>query len=57
MASEFYADPAEAVAQLEQLHTDLDLLSSFDVDDITPEGLLFQSGYLTIAKVEEIFRP
>ena len=27
-----------------------DLLSSFDVDEIAPEALLFQTGYLTIAE-------
>ena len=26
-----------------------ELLSKFDVDDIAPEALLFQAGYLTIA--------
>ena len=28
------------------------LLSAFDVDDIAPEALLFQTGYLTIARTE-----
>ena len=31
-----------------------DLLSSFDVDDVAPEALLFQSGYLTIRNVESV---
>ena len=31
-----------------------DLLSTFDVDDITTEGLLFQTGYLTIKDVEDL---
>ena len=34
--------------RLQALHTSLTLLSSFDVDRITPEALLFQAGYLTI---------
>ena len=29
------------------------LLSTFDVDFIAPEALLFQTGYLTITAVEE----
>jgi hypothetical protein len=31
----------------------LELLSAFDVERITTEALLFQTGYLTILKVEE----
>jgi len=31
-----------------------ELLSSFDVDDVAPEALLFQTGYLTIRDVERI---
>ena len=31
-----------------------ELLSSFDVDDVAPEALLFQTGYLTIREVERI---
>ena len=31
-----------------------ELLSSFNVDDMAPEALLFQTGYLTIRKVERI---
>ena len=27
---------------------DADLLSAFDVDEMAPEALLFQNGYLTI---------
>jgi hypothetical protein len=34
--------------ELTQLQTDLTLLSSFDVDYIATEALLFQAGYLTI---------
>ncbi len=39
---------------LAELRTSMTLLSAFDVDRITPEAILFQTGYLTIAKVEEI---
>ena len=34
--------------ELSQLETDLDLLSSFEVDAIATEALMFQAGYLTI---------
>ena len=37
---------------LESVHADSALLSSFDVDHIAPEALLFQTGYLTIVGVE-----
>ena len=37
------------VPQLGQLLTDGQLLSTFDVDYIATEALLFQTGYLTIA--------
>ncbi len=37
---------------LESVHADSALLSSFDVDHIAPEALLFQTGYLTIVDVE-----
>ncbi|MBK1721838.1 ATP-binding protein [Thiocystis violacea] len=40
--------------QLGQLETDASLLSTFDVDRIATEALLFQSGYLTIAEEERI---
>jgi hypothetical protein len=33
--------------------TDADLLSTFDVDLISCEALLFQTGYLTISRIEE----
>ena len=39
---------------LAQRLTDLDLLSSFDVDRIETDALLFQSGYLTLHRQEEI---
>ncbi len=37
---------------LESVHADSALLSSFDVDHIAPEALLFQTGYLTVVEVE-----
>ncbi|MCY4212055.1 MAG: ATP-binding protein [Gammaproteobacteria bacterium] len=40
-------------ANLEGLRGTNALLSSFDVDDIALEALLFQTGYLTIADVED----
>lgn len=40
--------------QLGQLETDAALLSSFDVDHMSIEALLFQTGYLTIAREELI---
>ena len=43
----------EAFALDGLLGTD-ELLSSFDVDDVAPEALLFQTGYLTIREVERI---
>lgn len=41
-----------ALPQLAHLQTDLSLLSSFDVGNIAPEALLFQTGYLTIGNIE-----
>jgi hypothetical protein len=38
---------------LSRLQTSEALLSSFDVDHITPEALLFQTGYLTIRSAHE----
>ena len=38
---------------LEQLQSDSALLSAFDIEYISNEALLFQTGYLTIHKVEE----
>ena len=42
-----------SVALGEMVGTDA-LLSSFDVDDIAPEALLFQTGYLTIRDEEDV---
>ncbi len=39
---------------LMQREADSSLLSSFDVDHIAPEALLWQTGYLTFHKIEEI---
>jgi hypothetical protein len=41
---------------LARLRTGMELLSTFDVDLILPEALLFQAGYLTIHKSEEPIR-
>lgn len=42
------------VPRLAALHTDEDLLGKFDIDDISPDALLFQAGYLTIRQVENV---
>ena len=39
---------------LAKQQTSLDLLSAFDVEHINSDALLFQTGYLTFSKVEEI---
>ncbi|MCG5502113.1 ATP-binding protein [Ectothiorhodospira lacustris] len=39
--------------RLDRLQTKASLLGRFDVDDIATEALLFQTGYLTVHKVEE----
>ncbi|GEN29135.1 ATPase AAA [Halovibrio variabilis] len=41
---------------LDHWETEYELLSQFDVDQISTEGLLFQTGYLTIQQVEEPLR-
>ena len=43
-----------AAPDLENLYASEELLSSFDVDYIAPEALLFQTGYLTIAEEDEV---
>ncbi|PSJ44605.1 hypothetical protein C7I36_06810 [Zobellella taiwanensis] len=40
--------------QLSRLNTREALLSRFDVDNISTEALMFQTGYLTIKKTEEL---
>jgi len=44
-----------AISDLDLFNADYDLLGSFDVDQIEPEALLFQTGYATIR--EQIRRP
>jgi hypothetical protein len=39
---------------LARLHAGEALLSRFDVDDIAPEALLWQAGYLTLREVREV---
>ncbi|MCG5504188.1 ATP-binding protein [Ectothiorhodospira variabilis] len=39
--------------RLESMETEANLLGRFDVDDIATEALLFQTGYLTVHKVEQ----
>ncbi|WPD21724.1 MAG: ATP-binding protein [Candidatus Electrothrix scaldis] len=43
------------IPEMEHLTADEELLSSFDVDYIAPESLLFQTGYLTITGREQLF--
>ena len=38
---------------LVRLQSSLELLSTFDVDNISPEALMFQSGYLTIVQYKQ----
>ena len=38
---------------LENIEVDEGMLSSFDLDALLPEAILFQSGYLTIKSIEE----
>jgi hypothetical protein len=40
--------------ELGRLQTDADLLSSFDVDHIPTEALMFQAGYLTLEPMEQL---
>jgi hypothetical protein len=43
------------VPQLSALHADADMLSAFDVERISTEALLWQTGYLTIDREEQHF--
>ena len=43
------------IPTLDGMRSDDDLLSRFDVEDIAPEALLFQAGYLTILGEEQDF--
>ena len=49
------ADKKIPIPELEDLTAGEDLLSSFDIDFIEPEALLFQAGYLTITEKENLF--
>lgn len=40
---------------LEHLEIERSLINSFDIEDISVESILFQSGYLTIDRIEHIF--
>ncbi len=42
-----------ALPTLEGLQVDQAMFSAFDLDRLTPEALLFQTGYLTIAQVQD----
>ena len=39
---------------LDSMHSSSSMLSSFDVDDMTTEALLFQTGYLTIKRQRQV---
>jgi hypothetical protein len=41
--------------ELGQLESSADILSTFDVDDMLTEALMFQAGYLTIAETHHRF--
>ncbi|WP_031435340.1 ATP-binding protein [Methylomarinum vadi] len=43
-----------SVPDLENVVVDDAMLTGFDIDDITLENVLFQTGYLTIERVEEL---
>ena len=43
------------IPNLEHLEVDSSLINSFDIENISLESVLFQSGYLTIDHVEHIF--
>ncbi|MCI5178820.1 MAG: hypothetical protein D3911_05755 [Candidatus Electrothrix sp. AW3_4] len=43
------------IPNLEHLEADSSLINSFNIEDISLESVLFQSGYLTIDHVENIF--
>ena len=44
----------QAIPVLENLIADDDLLSAFDIEEITIEALMFQTGYLTIVDQEKL---
>ena len=43
------------IPTLDGMRSDDDLLSRFDIEDIAPEALVFQAGYLTILGEEQDF--
>ncbi len=49
------ADKKILIPELDDLTAGEELLSSFDIDFIEPEPLLFQTGYLTIMEKEHLF--
>ena len=49
----FMSDRGFFTPDLSRLRTDLELISAFDVDYISPEALLFQTGYLTIYQAQQ----
>lgn len=51
---DFLAERHFFTPDLSRLAADAELLSSFDIDNIEPEALLWQTGYLSIQSHEEI---
>lgn len=51
---ELLIDRQVATLKLDSLFSSAAMLSSFDVEEIETEALLFQTGYLTIKKVENL---
>ena len=45
-----------SIPELEHLEVGEELIESFDIDSIRPETLLFQTGYLTIDKINYLLR-
>ena len=52
----YLAEKGFFTPDLAGLRSSMTLLSTFDVGNIAPEALLFQTGYLTIKKVDEPIR-
>ncbi len=52
----YLAEKGFFTPELAGLRSSMTLLSTFDVGHMTPEALLFQTGYLTIKQVEEPIR-
>lgn len=51
---DFLAQRSWFTLDLARLETGESLLSTFDVEQISPEALLWQTGYLTFTDTEEI---